>query len=196
MRSKSLIVAPIVSFALSLATTLHAVASPVTYTFTPDASLTFEDGNTEDLVGSFTIDTTATTPIISSDITVNGPSPESTFYLVAEVDPSKLELSYYNFATTTGTILYLQFTTPLTGPAASLEISQPWTQYDSTTGIELVIHQEVATGGVEPLISPVPSSVPEPSSFILLAPALGLFLVTRWASRASTRVPPRRLAGA
>ena len=57
----------------------RAEATPITYVFSPGASIQFTDGNVEAITGSFTIDHDTST-LTGGPIILTGPEPENDLY--------------------------------------------------------------------------------------------------------------------
>jgi hypothetical protein len=161
---------PATALATMLVLPHHASAALVSYTFTNDASITFADGNVEDVSGSFDFDTVGGL-ISSPDITLTGPAPEADsydtndFYAVSVAGPavcgndaSGIPTFCMWFATLLGGSTSDLVTSPLGGGIG---------YFPTDPGIN-VIETAVAGGVTES------APVPEPSTLALLAGAIGL----------------------
>jgi hypothetical protein len=150
-----------------------ASAALITYTFSNDASITFSDGNVEDVSGSFVLNTTGGV-VSNADITLSGNAPEAGTY---DANP------FYdtsNRPTVCGSpsgdipILCVWFQAPLDGSTVALIASPPSGIGYFPTDPGINVTETTVTGDIS---SDAP--LPEPSSLALFAGAVGLFGLRR-----------------
>lgn len=160
-----------------------ASATLISYAFDPGSEVTFFDGNVENISGNFTIDTTQTgigflsgflvTPL--GGVIFSGPPPESGTYGPGSYS-TQTEILDLTVGGTVGTDIGLMFATELTIPGDSglgpVSLLPP---ICGSEGAGPAFCWESSAGGVT-LIS---VTVPEPSTVVLLIPALGLFLLMK-----------------
>jgi hypothetical protein len=173
------------ALAMMLGCPRDASAANITYTFSNDASITFADGNVEDVSGSFVFTTTGGL-ISNANITLSGASPEAGTY---DTDP------FYDTSGgpavcghTSGDVptFCMWFNTDLGGSTSAFVTSPPGGgigYFPTNPGINVI--ETAVDGGVSSN-----SAIPEPSSLALLAGAIGFFGFRRRAAR-QDRSPPR-----
>jgi hypothetical protein len=145
-----------------------ARAVPTTYEFTSNASITFYDGDTDVLAGSFTFDPTTqnlTGAYISITSTPHDYAPENTTYSM----PYGAGLNFYgdeiiSMTDVAGDVMSLDFT--IDGQGNPVELIP---DYGAIFTVNLgTIVDETTQGGVE---------VPEPPALLLLSASVGLLMV-------------------
>ena len=148
-----------------------ANATPITYVFSPDASIKFTDGNVETITGGFTIDIVADT-IAGVSILLGGLFPESGLY-------DHFSYSADNQIIVTGGPGFLQlgFDGVLNG-VPRLIVDAEYLNFSSPPPV--FIAPNGATGQVQP--------VPEPAPLALIALSLTLLMFSRIRRRAKS--PP------
>jgi hypothetical protein len=165
------------ALAMMLVFPRDASASLITYTFSNDASLTFADGNVEDVSGSFVLDTTGGA-VSNVDIILSGASPEAGTYdtnpFYSASPPGPALCSHVAGPPGVVPMLCMWFETPLGGSTDTF-VTTPNSGigfFPTDPGIN--IDETVVAGGVSS-----DSGIPEPSSLALLAGAIGFFGLRR-----------------
>ena len=172
---------PAAAVALMLIFPRDVSAANIDYAFSSDASLTFADGNVEDVSGSFVFNTTGGT-VSKVNIILAGPSPEADTYdtnpFYTTDPPGPALCSHVVGPTGTVPMLCMWFTTPLGGSTDAF-VTTPGSGIGFfPTDPGLNVDETVVAGGVSS-----DSAIPEPSSLALLAGAIGFFGLRRRAAR-------------
>lgn len=146
--------------ALCVGIVSEAEATPITYVFSPGATIEFTDGNVETITGSFTIDH-ATSTLTGGPIVLAGPEPENDLY-------DHPLFSGDNSITVFGSEqLVLIFDGPLDGHPRTIADAE-YDDFSSPDGrIFMVRNGAVGQAQV----------VPEPSALAIIASPLILFLI-------------------
>jgi len=169
---------------LSIALTGNASATTYDYTFSPDATVTFNNGDTEDISGYFTYDDQLGDETVGT-ITLTGPAPEASVYVGLKFGSDGSNIALY-FGTNEDIVFDFQnLLSPASyDPLVDVHTDAPFppysTEFDGQVGTENV------TGGVG-------LSVPEPASTHLLVAALSLLFVIRRPVRRLVSVAGRLL---
>jgi hypothetical protein len=177
------LILPVVATAWLAAPTLSN-ATPINYTFSSNASVTFSDGNAEAISGTFTADT-ATTTLSNISITLTGPTPEEGTY------NNSVLFTGNNMQLTGGgaEFVNLVFTSPLNispDPLSSNTAALICCMNNHPFGV----NTSSISGSA---IFASSTAAPEPSALALLITALaGLFLFRSWANRRDRRSHPHQ----
>ncbi|HEY3847035.1 MAG TPA: PEP-CTERM sorting domain-containing protein [Acetobacteraceae bacterium] len=172
------------ALAMTLALPRDASAALITYTFSNNASLTFSDGNVEDVSGSFVLNTTGGV-VSNANITLSGAAPEAGTYDAnpfydTSAGPAVCGSPSGNFP-----LLCMWFQTPLGGSTttSALIVSPPSGVGYFPTNPGTNITETAVDGGVSSV-----AAVPEPSSVALFAGAAGLFGLRRRLGKIAPRL--------
>jgi hypothetical protein len=150
---------PATALTLLMAFSHKAGATPITYTFSPDTSLTYYYNTLEDVSGTFTW---SDTDPITADITVTGGGPETGTFSTDVTRDGTTGFTVSNSSETFSLSFYF-------ANALDLGASDPlYAGTASNSGSDAY----PVTGSADPELAP------EPSSLSLLATILGLFGLT------------------
>jgi len=148
--------------ALSMGIVSGAEATPISYVFSPGASIQFDDGNIEAITGGFTIDHETST-LTGGPIILTGPEPENDLY------------DHPSFSGDNSIIFFgseqleLIFSGPLDGHSRTV-VDATYLDFSSSGPIR------IADNGA---VGQVVQVVPEPSGLAIIALPLMLFLKVR-----------------
>jgi hypothetical protein len=140
-----------------------AEATPISYVFSPGASIQFDDGNIEAITGGFTIDHETST-LTGGPIILTGPEPENDLY------------DHPSFSGDNSIIFFgseqleLTFSGPLDGHSRTV-VDATYLDF-SSSGPPIRMADNGAVGQVVQV-------VPEPSGLAIIALPLMLFLIAR-----------------
>ena len=161
--------APAAALALATAFTSPACAADIAYVFTPDASITYNDGNTEDVSGGFVFNTISG-HITDVSIILTSAVPEAGVYDTVPVGEIVNGVQLIAGSTSLDTSIDISFLEALGGTTDPFHLfADPLASFCSVACRVLTTGTAVS-GGVEE-----ETTVPEPSTFALLAAGLGLF---------------------
>jgi hypothetical protein len=161
--------APAAALALATAFTNPACAADIAYVFTPDASITYNDGNTEDVSGGFVFNTISG-HITDVSIILTSAVPEAGVYDTVPVGEIVNGVQLIAGSTSLDSSIDISFLEAFGGTTDPFHLfANPLLSFCSPACRVLTTGTAVSGGVKEE------STVPEPSTFSLLAAGLGLF---------------------